>query len=74
LATGVADVQEPPEPVPSTDEVQPTDGVEPIMETVEVPTPMNRDQTPEDVGRVVRSYVEYVKPCYTNNRVVVEKE
>jgi hypothetical protein len=48
LATGVADVQEPMEPVPGTDEVQPTNGVEPVVETVEAPTPMIRDQTPEE--------------------------
>jgi hypothetical protein len=48
LATGVADVQEPMEPVLGTDEVQPTDGVEPVVETVEAPTPMIGDQTPEE--------------------------
>jgi hypothetical protein len=48
LATGVANVQEQLEPVPATDEVQPTDGVEPVVETVDVPMPMIGDHTPEE--------------------------
>jgi hypothetical protein len=36
------------EPVPGTNEVQPTDGVEPVMETIEAPMPMIGDQTPEE--------------------------
>jgi hypothetical protein len=45
LATGVADVQEPREPVLGTDAVQTTDGVEPVVEMVEAPMPMIGDQT-----------------------------
>jgi hypothetical protein len=34
--------------MPGTDEVQPTDGVEPVVETVDAPTPMIGDYTPEE--------------------------
>jgi hypothetical protein len=36
------------EPVPGTEEVQPTEGVEPFVETVDAPTPMIGDQMPEE--------------------------
>jgi hypothetical protein len=48
LATEVAHVQEEAEPVPCTDEVQPTNGVEPFVETVDAPTPMIGDHTLEE--------------------------
>jgi hypothetical protein len=48
LAIAVASVQEPEEPILGTDEVRPTDGVEPVMETVDAPTPMIEDHTPEE--------------------------
>jgi hypothetical protein len=48
LATEVASVQSAGEPVLGTDEVQPTDGVEPVVETVDAPTPMIEDQAPEE--------------------------
>jgi hypothetical protein len=48
LATEVASVQEPEEPVLGTDEVRSTDGGEPLMETVDAPTPMIEDQMPEE--------------------------
>jgi hypothetical protein len=47
LATEVADVQETREPVPDTEEVQPTDGVEPFVETVDAPRLEIGNQTPE---------------------------
>jgi hypothetical protein len=44
----VASVQKLTEPVLGTDEVQLTDGGEPVVETVDAPTPMIGDQTPEE--------------------------
>jgi hypothetical protein len=51
LATEVASVQPTGEPVLNTDEVRPTDGVDPIVETVDAPTPMIEDQAPKEVAR-----------------------
>jgi hypothetical protein len=48
LATVVASVQEPVDPVLGTDEVQLTDGVEPVVETVDALTPMIADHMPEE--------------------------
>jgi hypothetical protein len=40
------------DPILSTNEVWPTDGVEPIVEMVDAPTPMIEDQAPmEDIAR-----------------------
>jgi hypothetical protein len=50
LATDVASVQETEDPIRGTDEVRPTDGVEPVVETVDAPAPMLRDQAPEEQG------------------------
>jgi hypothetical protein len=52
LATEVASVQSTGEPILGTDEVWPTDGVEPIVEMVDAPTPMINDQAlVEDIAR-----------------------
>jgi hypothetical protein len=48
LATDVASVQSPGAPVLGTDEVRPTDGAEPVLETVDTPMPMIEDQAPAD--------------------------
>jgi hypothetical protein len=48
LATAVVSVQEPIEPVLGMDEVHLTDGVEPVAKTVDAPTPMIGDDTPEE--------------------------
>jgi hypothetical protein len=48
LATEVASVQPAGEPVLGTDEVRPTGGVEPVVETVDASTPMIEDQAPEE--------------------------
>jgi hypothetical protein len=48
LATTVASIQEPTEPLPGTDEVHQTDGVEPVVETVDAPTPMIGDNKLEE--------------------------
>jgi hypothetical protein len=51
LAIEVASVQASGEPVLSTDEVRPTDGVEPVVETVSMPMPIKATQAPEDIPR-----------------------
>jgi chromosome segregation ATPase len=48
LAIDLANVQETDDPVLGTDEVRPTDGVEPIMETVDIPAPLVDNPTPEE--------------------------
>jgi hypothetical protein len=58
LATGVANVQEQTEPIRGTDEVQPTDGVELVVETVDAPTPMIEDHTPEEESARVHTDTE----------------
>jgi hypothetical protein len=51
LVTEVASVQPTRELVLNTNEVQLTDGVEPVVETVDAPTRMIKDQVPEEVAR-----------------------
>jgi hypothetical protein len=48
LATALTSVQEPAEPVLSTDEVRTTDNGEPVVETGDAPTPRITEQTPEE--------------------------
>jgi hypothetical protein len=48
LAMNVPSVQLPGELVLGTDEVRPTDGTEPVVETVDALTPMIEDQAPEE--------------------------
>jgi septal ring-binding cell division protein DamX len=48
LATDLASVQLPGGPVLVTEEVRPTDGAEPVGETVDAPTPMIEDQAPKE--------------------------
>jgi hypothetical protein len=43
LATDVASVQEMEAPIPGTDEVRPTDEIEPVEEMVDAPAPMTKD-------------------------------
>jgi hypothetical protein len=59
LTTRVADVQEPLEPVPGTDEVQAIDGGEPVVEMVDAPTPMIRDHTSEEESAQVHTNTEH---------------
>jgi hypothetical protein len=54
----VASVQESTEPVPGTNEVQPTNGVEPIVETVDAPMPMIENHTPEEESTRVHTDTE----------------
>jgi hypothetical protein len=51
LATEVATVQLAEEPVLGTDEVRPTDGVEPVVETVDAPTPMIEQAPQENIAQ-----------------------
>jgi hypothetical protein len=52
LARYVASVQASGEPVLCTDEVRPTDSVEPVVKTVGAPTPIvEANQAPEDIAR-----------------------
>jgi hypothetical protein len=44
--------------VPGTDEVQPTDGVEPVVETVDAPTPMIGDHMPKEESALVHTDTE----------------
>jgi hypothetical protein len=44
--------------MPGTDELQPTDGVEPFVETVDASTPMIRDHTPEEESARVHTDTE----------------
>jgi hypothetical protein len=48
LATAVASVQPARDPILGTDEVRLTDDIEPVVETVDTPTPMIKDQAPEE--------------------------
>jgi hypothetical protein len=58
LATAVVSVQEPTQPVPGTDEVQLIDGIEPVVETVDAPTSMIEDHTPEEESAWVNTDTE----------------
>jgi hypothetical protein len=60
LAKNVASVQETEDPVLGIDEVRLTDGVEPVMETVDAPAPLADKSTPEEENAWINTDTERV--------------